>query len=169
MAKAVKLDWNAGCSWGIGDQRILSLLHRILQLMFGGLWLFFYLDVEPLSNYSTVTLHLVSPATRILNENPGNGNATAAFDNLGAYHFINNDNFVMISISSEIPLKKLTLLEWGNSVFLKFSFSFRITWMAIKWCCGYLTTLVTSPRWTWRVSWRWHGETASWSTVSGWW
>ena len=67
--------------------------------------------MEPLSNYSTVTLHLVSPATRILNENPGNGNATAAFDNLGAYHFINNDNFVMISISSEIPLKKLTLLE----------------------------------------------------------
>lgn len=72
----------------------------------------FYLDVEPLSKlYSTVTLHLVSPATRILNENPGNGHATAAFDNLGACHFINNDNFVMISISSEILLKKLTLLE----------------------------------------------------------
>ena len=71
----------------------------------------FYLDVEPLSKYSTVTLHLVSPATRILNDNPGNGNATAAFDNLSACHFINNDNFVMISISSEIPLKKLTLLE----------------------------------------------------------
>lgn len=31
----------------------------------------FYLDVEPLSNYSPVTLHL-SPATRILNENPTN-------------------------------------------------------------------------------------------------
>ena len=87
----------------------------------------FYLDVQPLSKYSTLTLHLVSPATRILNENPGNGNAIAAFDNLSACHFINNDNFVMISISSEIPLKKLTLLERSNSVFLKFSFSFRIT------------------------------------------
>ena len=87
----------------------------------------FYLDVQPLSKYSTLTLHLVSPATRILNENPGNGNATAAFDNLGACHFINNDNFVMISISSEILLKKLTLLERSNSVFLKLSFSFRIT------------------------------------------
>ena len=29
----------------------------------------FYSDVEPLSKYSPVTLHL-SPATRILNENP---------------------------------------------------------------------------------------------------
>jgi len=51
----------------------------------------FYLDVEPLSKYSPVTLHLVSPATRILNGNPGNGNAIAAFDNLCACHFINND------------------------------------------------------------------------------
>ena len=42
MTKAVKLNWNAGCSWGIGDQRILSLLHRILQLMFGVLWLFLF-------------------------------------------------------------------------------------------------------------------------------
>ena len=30
----------------------------------------FYSDEEPLSEYSCVTLHL-SPATRILNENPG--------------------------------------------------------------------------------------------------
>ena len=31
-----------------------------------------YLDMEPLSEYSPVTLHL-SPATRVLNENPGRG------------------------------------------------------------------------------------------------
>ena len=44
-------------------------LRRFLQLTFGSIWLFFYSDVEPLSHYSPVMLHL-SPATRILNENP---------------------------------------------------------------------------------------------------
>ena len=32
---------DSGCSLGIRDQRILYLLHRILRLMFGSLWLFF--------------------------------------------------------------------------------------------------------------------------------
>ena len=66
-------NYNAGCSLGIGDQRILLLLHRSLFLTFHSLWLliFFFSDVEPLSKYSPVTLHL-SPATRILNENPAN-------------------------------------------------------------------------------------------------
>ena len=50
----------------------------------------FYLDMEPLSKYCPVTLHL-SPATRILNEKRRNGNSIAAFDDLGACHFINND------------------------------------------------------------------------------
>ena len=40
--------------------------------MFGSLRLFFYLDVEPFSKtYSPVMLHL-TPATRILNEDPEN-------------------------------------------------------------------------------------------------
>ena len=50
-----------GCSLGIGDQRILRLTFR----SYGN----FYSDLEPLSKYSPVMLHL-SPATRILNKNP---------------------------------------------------------------------------------------------------
>ena len=49
---------------------ILHIFRRILCLTFGSPWLFFYSNVEPLSKYSPVTLHL-SPATRILNENLG--------------------------------------------------------------------------------------------------
>ena len=66
-------NYNAGCSLGIGNQRILLLLHRSLFLTFHSLWplIFFFSDVEPLSKCSPVTLHL-SPATRILNENPAN-------------------------------------------------------------------------------------------------
>ena len=47
----------------------LNLLCRILRLTFGSFMAIFYSDVEPHSNYSLVTLDL-SPATRILNENP---------------------------------------------------------------------------------------------------
>lgn len=39
--------------------------------MFGSLRLFFYLDVKPFLKYSPVMLH-VTPATRILNEDPEN-------------------------------------------------------------------------------------------------
>ena len=39
--------------------------------MLGSLWLFFYLDMECFSKYSSGMLHL-TPATRILNENPEN-------------------------------------------------------------------------------------------------
>ena len=58
------------CSLGIGHWTILCLLRRFLRLTLGSLRLFFFSDVEPLSEYSPVTLHL-SPATRILNEKPG--------------------------------------------------------------------------------------------------
>ena len=58
----------SGCSLGIGDWRILHLLYRILRLTCDLTLTDFYSDMEPLSKYSPVTLHL-SPATRILNEN----------------------------------------------------------------------------------------------------
>ena len=54
---------DAGCSLGIRDHRLLCLLHRILQLMSGSSVTTFYLDLEPLSEYSPVTLNL-SAATR---------------------------------------------------------------------------------------------------------
>ena len=55
---------DAECSLGIRDQIILCLLHKILQLMSGSSVTTFYLDLEPLSKYSPVTLNL-SAATRI--------------------------------------------------------------------------------------------------------
>ena len=51
-------------------QRILRLLRRIFQLTFGSLRFFFYSDVEPLSKYSPVTLHLTpvrKAYSRVLN------------------------------------------------------------------------------------------------------
>ena len=62
--RGFKLHTRAEYSLGIRDR-------RILQLAFDSLWLFdfFYSDMEPLSKYSSVKLQL-SPATRILNENP---------------------------------------------------------------------------------------------------
>ena len=56
------------CQVFIRHCRILPLLCRILCETFSSLYLFFYSDVEPLSN-SPVMLHF-SPATTILNENP---------------------------------------------------------------------------------------------------
>ena len=50
---------NAGCSLGMGDQRIFFLLCRILRLTIGSLWLFFIQTWEPLSKYSPATLHLL--------------------------------------------------------------------------------------------------------------
>ena len=58
------LDVISGCSLGVGDQRILCLLHRILQLSAIAYDYFSFF-----SQYSLVTLHL-SPATKILIENP---------------------------------------------------------------------------------------------------
>ena len=58
------------CQVFIRHCRILPILRRILCKRFGSLWLlFFYSNVEPLSKYSLVMLHLY-PATKILNENP---------------------------------------------------------------------------------------------------
>ena len=64
-----------GCSLlSIGDRRIMPrLLHWILRLTFGSLWLLFIQTWEPFSKYSPVTLHL-SPATRILIKNLGRMN-----------------------------------------------------------------------------------------------
>ena len=57
-----------GCLLGIKDERIVCLLQRNLQLIFGSLLLLFYLDMlEPFSNYYLVTLNLTS-TTRILNK-----------------------------------------------------------------------------------------------------
>ena len=48
------------CLWGIKDQRILLLLNRNLQLLFGSLLLLFYSDVlKSFSNYYTVTFPLL--------------------------------------------------------------------------------------------------------------
>ena len=58
------LDVISGCSLGVGDRRILCLLHRILQLSAIAYDYFSFF-----SQYSLVTLHL-SPATKILIENP---------------------------------------------------------------------------------------------------
>ena len=54
-----------GRSLGIRNERILCLLHRILWLTFSKPTTIFYLDVEPLSKYSPLMLHL-SPATCVL-------------------------------------------------------------------------------------------------------
>ena len=61
----------AGCSLGIGDRRIVCLLHDSPANVQWPMTIL-YSDVEPLSKYSPVTLHL-SPATRILNDNPDEG------------------------------------------------------------------------------------------------
>lgn len=59
-----------GCLLGIGDQRILCLLRRILHLMLGGLWLVFIWREASFKIFSSpVALHL-SPATSIFKENP---------------------------------------------------------------------------------------------------
>ena len=89
MVALVQSAENAGCLLRMKDWRILHLLHRNLQPMFGRVRLFFLfrrgaffkvfscnvtpysLDVEPFSKYSPVMLHL-TPATRILNEDPEN-------------------------------------------------------------------------------------------------
>ena len=55
----------SGCPLGTGDQRILCLLCRILQLTFHSLRPFFYSDMEPLLKYSPVRLHL-SPLLEFL-------------------------------------------------------------------------------------------------------
>ena len=48
------------CQVFIRHRRILPLLRRILCKRFGSLWLlFFYSNVEPLSKYSPVMLHLL--------------------------------------------------------------------------------------------------------------
>ena len=59
------LDVITGCSLGVGDQRILCLLHRILQLSAVAYDYFSFRHTQ----YSLVTLHL-SPATKILIEHP---------------------------------------------------------------------------------------------------
>ena len=66
LLKTITPNSNARCSLGIVE----FCLRRILHKTFSSLWLlFFYSNVEPLSKYSPVMLHL-SPATKILNENP---------------------------------------------------------------------------------------------------
>ena len=54
-----------GRSLGIRNERILCLLNRIPRLTFSKPTTIFYLDVEPLSKYSPLMLHL-SPATFVL-------------------------------------------------------------------------------------------------------
>ena len=61
------LKQHAGCSLGIRDRRILSLLRIILRLNFSRSRKLFH-------NNAPVTLHC-SPATTILNENPEHGAA----------------------------------------------------------------------------------------------
>ena len=53
------------CSLGIGNQ-------KICRLTFDSLCSLFYSDVEPLSKYSPIMLHLY-PATRIVNKHPALG------------------------------------------------------------------------------------------------
>ena len=66
LLKTITPNSNARCSLGIME----FCLRRILHKTFSSLWLlFFYSNVEPLSKYSLVMLHLY-PATKILNENP---------------------------------------------------------------------------------------------------
>ena len=77
----IKVSWGQAHSsqarflLGIGERRILHLLHRILWLTFASL--FFYSDIEPLSQYSPVSMLHLPPATRILNKNPGQGKSSA--------------------------------------------------------------------------------------------
>ena len=54
-----------GRSLGIRNERILCLLNRIPRLTLSKPTTIFYLDVEPLSKYSPLMLHL-SPATFVL-------------------------------------------------------------------------------------------------------
>ena len=68
-------DTKSGCSLGTGNRRILPLLCRILRLMFGSLWLFIIQIWSLFQNNFFILLSNVihlSPATRILNENPAN-------------------------------------------------------------------------------------------------
>ena len=59
-----------GVHYRIRDHRILCQLRKIVRQMFGSQPMtVYYLNTEPLSIYSSVMLHL-SPATRILSENP---------------------------------------------------------------------------------------------------
>ena len=55
-----------------------------------------YSDVEPLSKYSPVTLHL-SPATRILNENPGKWINNTIKSNSVRYHMHHRKNLSFLS------------------------------------------------------------------------
>ena len=72
------IGWNDQDVQGFGIIRVVirhsklenSLFTRQISYMWQ-LMTIFYSDVEPLSEYSPVILHL-SPATRILNENPDN-------------------------------------------------------------------------------------------------
>ena len=60
-----------GCSFlSIGDWRILQFTALNFTAIVRYPMTTMYSDVEPFSKYSPVTLHL-SPATRILNKNPG--------------------------------------------------------------------------------------------------
>ena len=78
----IKVSWGQahssqpGFLLGIGERRILHLLHRILWLTFGSLF-FLFRHRADLSKYSPVSMLHLPPATRILNKNPGQGKSSA--------------------------------------------------------------------------------------------
>ena len=83
--------WPSGYSLSIGDQRILWLLRWILQLTFGGQWLFLFRCGASYKIFScVVTSFYCSTATGILNENPVTlDNSKKLKPSLPIFHFPN--------------------------------------------------------------------------------